>query len=138
MAKLLAAELDESGARAAIEDAYQRFLSVNGAFLALCTDWQMFDENRLNDHADPAYDAAVIGRLGDLDDNVQPVCRDLGMALERLDGYGQRLAEARQKVEQGDTDWFTRPTIESYHSVWFELHEDLLATLNIERSREGE
>ena len=34
VAKLLAAQLDESGARVAIEDAYQRFLAVNGAFLA--------------------------------------------------------------------------------------------------------
>ena len=27
--------------------------------------------------------------------------------------------------------------IDSYHTVWFELHEDLLATLGIERSSEG-
>jgi hypothetical protein len=26
--------------------------------------------------------------------------------------------------------------IDSYHSVWFELHEDLLATLGIERGSE--
>ncbi len=28
--------------------------------------------------------------------------------------------------------------IDSYHTVWFELHENLLATLGIERAREGE
>ena len=27
--------------------------------------------------------------------------------------------------------------IDSYHTVWFELHEDLLATLGIERDRGG-
>jgi hypothetical protein len=27
--------------------------------------------------------------------------------------------------------------IASYHTVWFELHEDLLCTLGIERSSEG-
>ena len=37
----------------------------------------------------------------------------------------------------GDTDWFTKPMIPSYHTVWFELHEDLLATLGIERGSEG-
>ncbi len=26
--------------------------------------------------------------------------------------------------------------IESYHTVWFELHENLLATLGIQRARE--
>ena len=30
----------------------------------------------------------------------------------------------------------TKPMIDSYHSVWFELHEDLLATLGIERGSE--
>jgi hypothetical protein len=27
--------------------------------------------------------------------------------------------------------------IDSYHTVWFELHEDLLSTLGIERASEG-
>ncbi len=137
VAKLLAAELDACGRRATVEDAYRRFLAVNGDFLALCTDWQMIDEHTLNDHADPHYDAAVIVRLGLLDDQVQPVCCDLGEARGRFGGYGPRLAEARQKVQDGATDWFTKPMIESYHTIWFELHEDLLATLAIERSREA-
>jgi len=136
VAKLLAAELDASDARAAIEREYGRFLGVNGAFLALCTDWQMRDELTLNDHADSTYDAAVIARLGVLDDQVQPVCADLGAALRRFGGYSSRLTRARDKIEQGDMDWFTKPMIDSYHTVWFELHEDLLATLSIERSQE--
>ena len=40
------------------------------------------------------------------------------------------------RVTEGDRDWFTKPTIDSYHTVWFELHEDLLATLGLERSSE--
>ena len=76
--------------------------------------------------------------MGAIDDAVQPVCRDLAAALERFDGYGERLASARKKVEGGDTDWFTKPLIDSYHTVWFELHEDLLATLGIDRSKEGQ
>ncbi|MDQ1375434.1 MAG: hypothetical protein QOJ09_2772, partial [Actinomycetota bacterium] len=28
------------------------------------------------------------------------------------------------------------PLIDSYHTVWFELHEDLLSTLGIERGSE--
>ncbi len=136
VAKLLAGELDASGARASIERGYERFLVGNGEFLALCTDWQMKDGQTVNDHADPAHDAAVIARLGVLDDRVQPVCADLAAALGRFGGYGNRLTNARSRIEQGDTDWFTNPMIDSYHTVWFELHEDLLATLNIERSQE--
>jgi hypothetical protein len=39
-------------------------------------------------------------------------------------------------VVAGQVDWFTHPLIDSYDTVWFELHEDLLATLAVERSKE--
>ena len=54
----------------------------------------------------------------------------------RLGGYGPRLSSALAKVQGGDGEWFTKPTIDSYHTVWFELHENLLATLGIERGAE--
>ena len=133
------AELAVTGARAAIEDAYQRFVKLNGELLQVCTDWQLKggDPAVLNDHADAAYDAAVIERLRAVDGAVQPVCADLGNALERFAPYGQRLHAALRHVEQGDHDWFAKPAIDSYHTVWFELHEDLLVTLGLERSKEG-
>ena len=58
--------------------------------------------------------------------------------LDRFRGYGPRLSDAVQRVQKGDTDWFTKPMIASYHTVWFEMHEDLLCTLGIERGAEGE
>ena len=139
-AKLLAADLEESGCREAVADAYQRFLAINQRILECCTQWQLREVNGEqvpNDHSDPAHDAIALARLGRIDDAVQPVCSDLAAALERFADYGPRLRSARQKVEAGDTDWFTKPLIDSYHTVWFELHEDLLVTLGIERSKEG-
>ena len=91
----------------------------------------------LNDHADPDYDAGVVKRLRAIDDAVQPVCADLADALDRFAHYGPRLAHAIDRLEDGDLDYATKPMIDSYHTVWFELHEDLLATLGIERSKEG-
>ena len=90
----------------------------------------------VNDHTDPAHDAAVVARLGDADRVVRGVCNDLGGVLARFDGYGDRFAEALARVRAGEVEWFTRPLIDSYHTVWFELHENLLATLGIERVRE--
>jgi hypothetical protein len=40
-------------------------------------------------------------------------------------------------VRAGEGDWFTSPLVDSYHTVWFELHEDLLATLGLERAEEA-
>ena len=96
------------------------------------------DEQVVNDHADPDHDAAVIARLGEADAVVQPVCAELAGLLERFDGYGRRFTEALDRVRAGEVEWFTKPMIDSYHTVWFELHENLLATLGIERAREGE
>jgi hypothetical protein len=39
-------------------------------------------------------------------------------------------------VRAGDKEWFTGPLVDSYHTVWFELHEDLMATLGLERATE--
>ena len=39
-------------------------------------------------------------------------------------------------MRAGERDWFAKPMIDSYHTVWFQLHEDLLNTLGIERSKE--
>ena len=139
-AELITGELQGADCRDRVDAAYRAFLQINNDMLGVCTDWQIradkAPEQVPNDHTDAAYDAAVIGRLGDIDDRVQPVCADLGALLPRFGGYGARLADARRNVEAGESEWFTRPLIDSYHTVWFELHEDLLVTLGIERSAE--
>jgi len=136
------AELAAAGARNALDEAYRGFLAVNAGLLRVCTDWQLRADapagaQVLNDHTDPDYDAGVVRRLGDIDAAVQPVVEPLGQVLERFRRYGTRLGAARRRVENGEHDWFTGAMIESYHTVWFELHEDLLATLGIDRASEA-
>lgn len=140
-AELLAAELQQFGIRPAIDAAYRRFLGLNTDLLTVCTDWQLREvggESVLNDHTDPDHDAAVIGRLAVLHAAVEPIGHELAAALDRYSGYAPRLGFALARVQAGEHDWFTKPMIASYHTVWFELHEDLLATLGIERGSEGE
>jgi hypothetical protein len=138
--KLLAAELDATGRRADVDAAYRRFLALNQRLLQACTDWQLRPieggEPVLNDHADAAYDAAVVADLRRIDDEVQPIASALADVLERFGGYPARFTRALEKTEAGDGDWFTKPTIDSYHTVWFELHENLLSTLGIVRGTE--
>ena len=138
-ARLLLEELETTGRRAEVDAAYQRFLGINQDLLGICTAWQLRDvdgESVINDHTDADHDAAVIASLEELHAKVAPICADLGQALPRFAGYGPRLAHALERVQAGDVDWFTKPMLPSYHTVWFELHEDLLATLGIERASE--
>jgi hypothetical protein len=133
----LAVELESAGAHQEVGDAYGRFLDLNGRLLSICTAWQLRDgESVVNDHTDPAYDAAVIADLRALHDAALPICAALSDALERFAIYGPSLTHAIERVEAGDTDWFTKPMLASYHTVWFELHEDLLSTLGLERGSE--
>lgn len=131
----LAAELDASGARTAVTDCYQRFVGLNDELLSVCTAWQLHDDV-VNDHTDAAYDQGVVLRLVGLHDRVRPIVADLRDRLARFGGYSTRLRTALERVVEGERDWFTKPTIDSYHTVWFELHEDLLATLGLERAEE--
>ncbi len=135
-------ELDTAQARNTVDAAYLEFLELNPGLLRLCTDWQLLPpvDNKtppeLNTHEDADYDAEVLSRLAKVDGAARPICDGLADALARFSNYGPRLQEARRRVEAGEHDWMTKPMIDSYHSVWFELHEDLLATLNIERGSE--
>lgn len=139
--KRLDEELHESGRRSAVHASYQRFLDHNRELLSLCTAWQMRPgangEPVLNDHRDERYDAGVLDRLATVHTAIQPVLADLADALDRFSPYRPRLANAHERVRGGEPDWLTRPLMDSYHTVWFELHEDLLVTLGIER-KEGE
>jgi DNA-binding MarR family transcriptional regulator len=138
--RLLADELDAGDLRRRIEAAYEEFLRFNGQLLTVCTQWQLRTvggETVANDHADPDHDAAVIDALVALDQHVQPVLASLQEALDRFGPHQRRLRYALDRVVAGEHDWLTKPMFPSYHSCWFELHEDLLATLGRERRREG-
>ena len=137
--RLLEDELAETGARPAIDAAYTDFRGVNDRLLGVCTAWQIRDidgERVANDHLDTAYDDGVRGQLVELHGLIEPVLDALGAALARFGGHQRRLRHALERVQAGDHDYFTKPMFPSYHSSWFELHEDLLATLGRERSSE--
>lgn len=138
--RLLTAELDEHGLRPHVEAAYEEFLAFNRQLLTVCTMWQIRTDGGVpvpNDHADPVHDRGVLDALDALDHHVRPVLAALCDGLDRFAGHETRLRYALDRVLAGEHDWFTKPMFPSYHSCWFELHEDLLATLGRERTTEG-
>ena len=56
--------------------------------------------------------------------------------MTRFGGYRPRLRAARERVAEGASDWLTSPRIDSYHTVWMQLHEDLLLALGRDRASE--
>ena len=134
-ARRIADELEAAGTRAAVAAAYDGFLVLNPELLDLCAAWQLRSVDGVvttNDHSDPAYDARVLDRLTALDRRAQVVCAALAAAMPRFGQYRVRLADALARARSGALDHVTDSTA-SYHIVWFQLHEDLLATLGIPR-----
>ena len=120
--------------------AYERFERINRELLALFTDWQMMPaaggERVPNDHSDADYDAGVIDRLG-ASTSARRRCSTLRRARAAAGRvHARRLEAAYDRVLAGETDYVSGARIDSYHTVWFELHEDLLRMLG-PRARGG-
>lgn len=134
-ARRIAHELDTTGARAALFTVYERFMVLNPELLELCSAWQLRSVDGVvaaNDYSDPAYDARVLDRFADLDRRAGVVVTDLSVVLPRFGRYRVRLAAALDRARSGELEHLADSTT-SYHTVWFQLHEDLLATLGMPR-----
>lgn len=134
-AERTARRLEEAGTRDAVAAAFERFLELNPELLDLCAAWQLRPVDgvpAVNDHSDPAYDARVLDRFADLHRRAAPVYTELAEALPRFDRYRVRLTDALDRARAGATEYVADHTA-SFHTVWAELHEDLLATLGIPR-----
>ncbi len=118
-----------------LAQSYDAFRVVNNEFKALVSDWQIKD-GQPNSHDNPEYDAAVLNRLDNVHQQVSSVIATVTTLLPRLRPYAKKLNSAVAKVKAGDTIWLARPIIDSYHTVWFELHEELIAASGL--TREGE
>ena len=110
---------------AAVLVAYGEFRSLNAEFKALVTDWQLRD-GQPNTHEDAGYDTAVLARLDDVHQRVTPAIAAVAIQLPRLSRYSVKLQTALDNIHAGQTMWLARPLIDSYHTVWFELHEELI------------
>ncbi|KAB2350020.1 transcriptional regulator [Actinomadura rudentiformis] len=134
-AQRITQQLEAAGARAAVTAAYERFMVLNPELLDLCTAWQLRPVDGVmtaNDHSDSSYDARVLGRFTDLDRRAAAVCAELAAAVPRFGLYRDRLSHALTRAASGQLE-YVADHIASYHTVWAELHEDLLATLGIPR-----
>jgi hypothetical protein len=116
---------------------YERFLVFNVEFLRICTDWQLKPGNQPNDHSDAAYDFKILERLDRLDERAGALVEALGKAVPRFADYRGRLTEALDKISD-DRAWLASPRCDSYHTVWMQMHEDLLAAVGVNRADEAQ
>ncbi len=116
----LSEELDRAGARATVVAVHDGFVPLNEQATGAFTAWQL------------GTAGAVPGRFAALADALHPLEQRLTAQLGRFGGYHQRFATALAQAA-ADPAWITGMEVDSCHRVWFELHEDLIASLGISR-----
>jgi hypothetical protein len=117
--------------------AYQSFEKVNVDLKALITDWQTMKIGGKivpNDHSDEAYDEQILKRLAKLHRQAERILDAMAAELPRMRVYRAKLEEALANAEDGRIEWVSDAKIESYHTMWFELHEDLLCMMGQQRT----
>ena len=120
----------------ALSPVYDEFVELNTELKEIMHVWQLRD-GEPNDHSDPAYDQQAVDRLAALHERVKPMTARIVDIVPRLAPYPGRFDSAIEKVQAGDHSWIARPIADSYHTVWFELHEELIGVLGLSREEEA-
>jgi pyruvate,orthophosphate dikinase len=122
---------------AAVVALYEDFCVVNAELKEILTAWQIKPDGNPNDHRHADYDALVIQRLAGFHNRIGPLIERLAPLSPRMAAYGTRLTRAAGRIAGGDHSYVARIIVDSYHTVWFELHEDLIALAGLRRNVEA-
>jgi pyruvate,orthophosphate dikinase len=137
-AELLAADREAWGIEPSAA-AIDAFHALDQRMKEIVTAWQLkpgTGEPVVNDHADAEYDRSVLDRLADLHADACAFLDPVEASSARLAGYRARLTRALEQARAGDQKYVASPRVDSYHGIWFELHEDLIGLAG--RTREEE
>ena len=95
------------------------FVAPDGVFKQLVTDWQL---------ASPSGDTdTVVARLlREVHPQATRIIAVAARLVPRLYGYQRRLDHALLRLQSGDPSFLAHPGVESYHTIWFEFHEELI------------
>ena len=127
--------LEESGRRDEIIKYCQEFEEINKKFKELVTRWQMKDEGGVlvpNDHRDPDYDFKIIEELNEIHEETKRLISKISEIIPMYKRYISRFENALNRLMEGKLDYMDRAR-DSYHNIWFELHESLLKLSGMRR-----
>ncbi len=88
-------------------------------------------------NSDPDYDGGIVERIAAIDVANQTLIADAAAIIPRLARYGLAFAEAWQRIEGGGTRWIAVPILDSYHTLRFELHKELIQLSGRSRAAEA-
>lgn len=120
----LAEERQRAGATEALVTAMTEFDELNARVVDTLSRWQLQSpEQQAHRRVD------VLPALRGVDGALRDLLADPIALLPRLGRYPRQFAAALRRVSAGEDRWVAGVGILSCHTVWAELHQDLLSTL---------
>jgi len=126
----------DSEVRPDLDKLFDAFLPVNRRLRDVCSAWQSRSDGTPNDHTDAVYDDAARDRLDEVHSAIGPILRRVSAVAPRIAGYHGRLREALDKFDDGESSWLASPLMDSYHTVWMQLHQELILMLGLTRAED--
>ena len=109
-------------------DLYQRFGGIDRKFKELVTEYQLSD-------APTRFSWAVAG-MTDVHPAVQELVARAAELVPRLVPYRVRFDTAMEHLQRGDEKYLVSVTLDSYHTIWFQFHEELIEMAGRTRAQE--
>lgn len=121
--------------RAALDGAvmaasYSRFMDLNHTFKALVSEWQLAQSSEPGE----AEWQAVVDRVGAVHAEFEPLLQGVCAEVPRLRTYRPRFGAALEAMRAGDRTMLAAPLKDSYHTAWFEYHEELITLCGRDRA----
>jgi hypothetical protein len=95
---------------------------VNNEVLAATTDWQL-----------EGPDPKTVDRLHAINKKLTRVLAPLAGVDPLMSRFFDRLSAALDRVDAGENDYVSGVRVDSFHTVWFQMHEHLLRLTGRER-----
>ena len=129
--RLLAEELHNVGGHAAVAHVLADFASPNADVVAACSRIQL-ERHSAGHRPNIGIDGPTRQTFTLALTTASELEARLTAVLPRFSGYTKRLGKAVENAAE-EPAWLTATDRDSFHRIWFELHEDLIATLGIQR-----
>lgn len=105
-----------------LSEKLDQFETLDVRLKELASDWQ------------ESHDEALVDELTELHAEAEALFDDLNSdVVDAYRPYLVDLAAARDELADGEEVYFTGTEVDSYHEIWFDLHDDLLRTLGAGR-----
>lgn len=109
-------------------DLYERFARIDQKFKELVTEFQLSES--------PTRVSWAVAGMSEVHPAVQELVARATELVPRLAPYRARFETAMEHLARGEEKYLVSVTLDSYHTIWFQFHEELIEMAGRTRAEE--